>query len=110
VAENLDLGAALHGTRDELGSGLRQQGTLQLRLHKHREYISELTLVHLEQRLDPTSFVRIHRSSLVNESCIMRLIEGVPAMVELANGMRLELSRRNRGALKKRLRGEPTTG
>ena len=64
-----------------------------------REYISELTLVHLEERLDPAFFVRIHRNALVNESCVKRLIDGVPAMVELDNGMQLELSRRNRSAL-----------
>jgi two-component system LytT family response regulator len=69
-----------------------------------REYISDLTLVHLEERLDPSVFVRIHRNALVNQSCIKRVIDGEPTMVELDDGTQLELSRRNRGALMKRYR------
>jgi len=68
-----------------------------------REYITELTLVHLEERLDPATFLRVHRSALVNDTMIVRIHEGPSPSVELRDGQRVPLSRRNRAAVLARL-------
>jgi two-component system LytT family response regulator len=65
-----------------------------------REYITELTLVHLEERLDPAAFLRVHRSAIVNEAMIVRVDD---TSVELRDGQRVPLSRRNRAAVLARL-------
>ncbi|MBX7083978.1 MAG: LytTR family DNA-binding domain-containing protein [Nannocystaceae bacterium] len=71
-----------------------------------REYISELSLVHLEERLDPARFCRVHRSAIVNLAHVVRVGEGAAAEVELDDGQRVPLSRRNRAALLARLHPE----
>lgn len=68
-----------------------------------REYISELSLIHFEERLDPSVFVRVHRSALVHVGRVVRVVESQPATVELDNGVRVPLSRRRRGALRRPL-------
>jgi two-component system LytT family response regulator len=68
-----------------------------------RQYMTELTLVHLEQRLDPASFVRVHRNALVNITHVLRLVDGTEPVVELDDGMRVPISRRNRRVLLARL-------
>jgi two-component system LytT family response regulator len=83
-------------------------------LHKAgRQYVTELTLVHLEQRLDPASFVRVHRNALVNLAHTLRIAGGAEPAVELDDGMRVPISRRNRRALLARLalgRSRPDRG
>ncbi|MFO0631829.1 MAG: LytTR family DNA-binding domain-containing protein [Nannocystaceae bacterium] len=69
-----------------------------------REYISELSLVHLEERLDPAGFCRVHRSALVNLARVVRVGDGATAEVELDDGQRVPLSRRSRAVLMARLR------
>jgi two-component system LytT family response regulator len=69
-----------------------------------REYLTELTLVHLEERLDPTVFGRVHRSALVNFGRIRRLEDGENCVVELEDGMRVPVSRRHRRELLERYR------
>jgi two-component system LytT family response regulator len=61
-----------------------------------REYLSELTLVHLEERLDPATFGRVHRNALVNFERIARLEDGEYLVIELSDGMRVPVSRRHR--------------
>lgn len=68
-----------------------------------KQYVSELTLVHLEERLDPASFVRVHRKALINLTHVARVIDGEEPLVELKDGQRVPLSRRNRRALLDRL-------
>jgi two-component system, LytTR family, response regulator len=70
-----------------------------------RQYISELSLVHLEKRLDPNAFLRAHRNALVNLSAIVRLSQGAELVAELKDGMRVPVSRRNRRALLARVKG-----
>jgi two-component system LytT family response regulator len=77
-------------------------------VHAHgREYISELSLAHFEERLDPTLFVRAHRSVLVSVHHVSRVHEDT---ILLKSGQQVALSRRNRGPLLKLLRaaGEDT--
>ena len=70
-----------------------------------REFITELSLQHLEQRLDPGAFLRVHRRALVRLSRIVRIHDRTPATVELDNGLVLPVSRRSRAALRGRIRG-----
>jgi two-component system LytT family response regulator len=70
-----------------------------------RQYISELSLVHLEKRLDPQMFARAHRNALVNLNAIVRLSQGDEGVAELKDGMRIPVSRRNRRALLARVKG-----
>lgn len=69
---------------------------------KDREYISELTLVHLEERLDPARFVRVHRNALVNLAHVTALLEG-DSIVEVTGSRRIPVSRRSRRELRERL-------
>jgi two-component system LytT family response regulator len=60
------------------------------------------TLQSLEDRLDPTRFLRIHRSSLVNLEHVRKV---TPALygdytVLMSDDTKLRLSRKNRGKLK----------
>lgn len=70
-----------------------------------REYLTELTLVHLEDRLDPGRFARAHRNAIVNVAHVVRLVGGESPSVELSNGRTVRVSRRHRAALWKRLGG-----
>lgn len=72
-----------------------------------REHISELSLIHFEERIDPDTFIRVHRSALVNHTMIARVDDGPPAAVVLRDGQRVPLSRRNRAAVLARLGTRP---
>jgi two-component system LytT family response regulator len=69
-----------------------------------REGISELSLARLAERLDPRTFQQLHRNNIVRVTAIVALLASPQggAFVELANGMRLPISRSKR-ALAKRL-------
>ncbi len=62
----------------------------------HRE-----TLTRLETQLDPDTFVRIHRSTIVRRSSIMELKPGSKGdyAITLLGGDKVTLSRRNKGRL-----------
>jgi two-component system LytT family response regulator len=61
-----------------------------------RELLIDTPLVELENRLDPSDFVRIHRNTLVNMSHVASLKRGLDGRlrVVLKNGCELESSRR----------------
>ena len=63
------------------------------------------TLTALEEELDPRSFVRIHRSALVNVACVRALQRGADGRytVVLRDGTRLGVSERRRAAVLKAL-------
>lgn len=60
------------------------------------------TLTRLAQRLDPESFVRVHRSAIVNVARVRRLkpVSSGDAQIELADGTELRASRTFAGALR----------
>ena len=66
------------------------------------------TMAHLESKLDPHQFIRIHRGSIVNVDRIQELQSSLNGeyTVVLKSGMRLTLSRGYRDALQARL-GKP---
>jgi len=65
-----------------------------------RRFISARTLKDYEDMLAPLGFLRVHRSQLVNKSKITHLDDG---HVVLANGIRVEISRRKREEVMKAL-------
>ena len=66
------------------------------------EYVSELPLIHFEERFDPAVFARVHRNALINVRRIARV--GGDDVVRMDNGMNVPLSRRSRGPLLERLK------
>lgn len=67
-----------------------------------REYVTELSLVHIEQRLDPARFVRVHRTAIVQLARVVRVED---SRVVLRAGLEAPLSRRSRSVLRERLLG-----
>jgi two-component system, LytTR family, response regulator len=76
---------------------------------REREYVVDPTLNELEERLDPACFFRVSRAAIV---CLNAVTEVLPlaggvADVVLANGARLEVSRRRLKDLLRVLSGVP---
>lgn len=69
-----------------------------------REYLMDLSLQKLEERLDPNAFIRVHRSAIVQATAIRTMSKGDEPEVELNSGMKIAVSRRCRGALMNRLK------
>jgi two-component system LytT family response regulator len=65
------------------------------------------TLTHLEERLDPAVFMRVHRSAIVNLRCVreLRLDYRNRHVIVLTNGERVPLSRSRREPLEAALAG-----
>jgi two-component system LytT family response regulator len=78
-----------------------------VRLHVDtRSYLLRETMNRLEQSLDPSVFVRIHRSAMVNMSRV-REVEphlGHDHLVRLANGVRVRMSRWYHEEFERRMR------
>ena len=73
-----------------------------VRIHTMKEsYLIRETMGHLEERLDPSKFSRIHRSSIVNIDCIKEVQPWSHGdyVVVLKNGLELNASRRYRNRL-----------
>lgn len=60
------------------------------------EYIIDLPLSHLEERLNPNSFFRCHRSHIVNLERVESLNLGAAMKVTMDNESRVPVSRQNR--------------
>jgi two-component system LytT family response regulator len=67
-----------------------------------KSYLKQQTLTDLEKQLDPSRFVRVHRSYLLNLERLARIEteSGEPKAVLLADGTRLPLSRSGYARLK----------
>lgn len=66
---------------------------------KNSEFISDLSLNYLEERLDRKKFVRTHRNSIVATREIKSIGDTTNSEVTLSCGAKLSLSRRNRKAV-----------
>ena len=77
---------------------------VELHVGAHR-YIIRESMQHLEQRLDPEHFVRVHRSAIVRLSLVDTLLrsEGSDYQVQLKGGVRLPVGRSRREELERRL-------
>ena len=88
-------------TADKLDFAEAQDDYVSLR-SEGKSYLKQQTLADLESSLDPTRFVRIHRSYLLNLDRLARIDTegGEPKAVVLHDGTRLPLSRSGYGRLK----------
>jgi two-component system, LytTR family, response regulator len=70
-----------------------------------QRYFIRESMQHLEERLDPEEFVRIHRSAIVRLSLVDTLLrsEGSDYEVQLKGGVRLPVGRSRREAFERRL-------
>jgi two-component system LytT family response regulator len=77
---------------------------VELHVGTHRFIIRE-SLQHLEERLDPEQFIRVHRSAIVRLSLVDTLLrsEGSDYQIQLRGGVRLPVGRSRREALERRL-------
>lgn len=77
---------------------------VELHVGAHR-YIIRDSMQHLEERLDPEHFVRMHRSAIVRLALVDTLLrsEGSDYEVQLKGGVRLPVGRSRREALERRL-------
>ena len=77
---------------------------VELHVGAHR-YIIRESLQHLEERLDPEHFIRVHRSAIVRLSLVDTLLrsEGSDYEIQLKGGARLPVGRSRREALERRL-------
>jgi hypothetical protein len=73
-----------------------------------RDYPLRSTMAALEPRLDPSRFVRVHRSYMVNLDCLSEIepLESGDARLRMRDGSSVPCSRRYRPALRGRV-GEP---
>jgi two-component system LytT family response regulator len=71
-----------------------------------KKHLIHVTLREMHARLDPSRFIRVHRSHVVNVSCIESLVaeENSRTTVMLRNGGRVPASRAGSLALKKKVR------
>jgi two-component system LytT family response regulator len=76
----------------------------ELHVGTHRYVIRE-SMQHLEEKLDPERFLRIHRSAIVRLDLVDVLLrsEGSEYQVQLKGGVRLRVGRSRREALERRL-------
>ena len=77
---------------------------VELHVGTHR-YIIRESMQHLEERLDPEHFIRVHRSAIVRLSLVDTLLrsEGSDYQVQLKGGVRLPVGRSRREELERRL-------
>jgi len=75
-----------------------------LRVHG-RDYPLRSTMAALEPRLDPSRFVRVHRSYMVNLDCLQEIepLESGDARLRMRDGQLIPCSRRYRSALRGRV-------
>lgn len=72
---------------------------------KGNVYLQTSTLRHLEESLDPSVFVRVHRSTIANVRCITEMKSRMNGDYDLqmSDGREIRLSRRYAQALKDKL-------
>jgi two-component system LytT family response regulator len=73
--------------------------------HRSGRTLARLSLDRLEARLDPSLFIRVHRSAIVRLSLVRRVVldEGGKSAIVLASGDRVPLSRERRAFLERAL-------
>lgn len=74
-----------------------------------RDYPLRITMAMIEARLDPTRFVRVHRSYFINLDYLTEIepLDTGDARLQLRDGMRIPCSRRYRTALRDRFGEAP---
>ena len=67
------------------------------------DYAYGYSLSFLEERLDPTMFLRLHRNNIVNIKAIRALSKGPRVSVTLVNGVELPVARDRKALLRSAL-------
>ena len=70
---------------------------------KTSEYICELSLDHLSERLNPATFIRLHRNNIARLDAIISVSANNQMTIKLSNGFELPVSRSKRSALRELL-------
>lgn len=72
-----------------------------------RSYLLRKSMASLEAELDPSTFVRVHRSAIVNLDRVKEMHAGIrgDSVLALRDGTRVRLSRARRAELERRLGG-----
>jgi two-component system LytT family response regulator len=70
------------------------------------DYAYDYSLTHLEERLDPSLFLRIHRNAIINTRGVVGLRSGPVPTVTLRNGMELKISRDRRAQVREVLKAQ----
>ena len=75
-----------------------------------KQHIINDTMKHLQTSLDPDNFIRVHRSSIINLNKIISLVndENGQLLVNLHNGDKVTVSRRNRAKLNAQFKTKTT--
>lgn len=60
----------------------------------NKTYLTSKNIAYYEERLDPNLFLRIHRSTIVNRKYIKKFTRGRVGLIELTNGVTLEVASR----------------
>lgn len=67
-------------------------------------FVGSYRLKMFEEHLDPDSFIRIHRSHIVNKNMINSIVDKDGLFVVMKDGATIEVAKRNRGEFRKRMR------
>ena len=68
-----------------------------------KRHISSKPLAYYEKQLDPKSFLRTHRSYIININYIVRFFPGRVGKIELTNGQIIEVSARKMAEVRRRI-------
>ena len=96
--------------RERFDSTVFEPDDYYARLHTERgSHLIRLSLTELEQRLNPRTFIRVHRGALVNRAWVRCLVRDRSAGHSLivANGTRVPISERRCRAVRDWLDGVP---
>ena len=77
-----------------------------IHLSDHKKIMTSKPMVHFEQMIDNTQFMRIHKSHIVNLNNIVRYIRGEGGWVEMKDKSEIPVSRRLKSELLQRLTRE----
>jgi hypothetical protein len=76
----------------------------------NKTYLTSKNIAYYEQRLDPNQFLRIHRSTIVNRKYIKKFTRGRVGIIELTNGVSLEVASRRMAEINAKLAGNLVVG
>lgn len=76
----------------------------------NKTYLTSKNIAYYEERLDPNQFLRIHRSTIVNRKYIKKFTRGRVGIIELTNGVSLEVASRRMAEINAKLAGNLVVG
>ncbi len=86
-------------TSEQLLSAHGEGGYTRVLLQDEAPMLLARSLGEVEPALRDAGMVRVHRSHMINPECVRRIRRGKTAIVELVNGLEVDVSERYRGTL-----------